>query len=33
LELLADLAYLRRESEPTAGRTATLWLANPEALR
>lgn len=33
LDLLADLHYLRRETEPTEGRTATLWLVNLEAIK
>ena len=33
LDLLADLHYLRRETEPTDGRPATLWLVNPEAIK
>ncbi len=33
LELLADLHYLRQVTEPTDGRTATLWIVNPEAIK
>jgi hypothetical protein len=33
LDLLADLHCLKRETEATEGRTAILWVVNPEAIK